>query len=1588
MANREILSDRQANFNNAKLGIIFQNYNQINARRLEQRRDQLDQNWEFHRDKKEKLNANVYLMMDLLALLGGINPQQLNKIKDRFRFLREFPKQLITKIISAIISSSTTLAANTQIKEYLSDLRSELYYLIPTDLQLHQANNNIIPLDNTGISSRMISLTRNNSGDSFPNADYLADITFILQTHAEVLTDPNFIYNKDKLKLSKVHFLQRFNFFCNNLAFNIDVIEDRGKLMWGAKRELELETDQLLEMLKLLDDPTIYPQAIQDYNFNPDVIIQANDTDNLIGDPQYPLLNENNRTNNNIILTSLDQFRQKKYITAKINYPVVNISTENKRDIELKAVLKNELFLDLTKKKATAATKTEALKIFEVRQIIHPQSFVSDDPIRYPPSTLFLLTLSALNANLLDFTFDNTALSNSINMLTFEPVFKQELFLLLVTLLTKGQWIVNLKFEIIMMNQHDLTPFPSFFVGEPFNLLVYDKQNIINLVATMWNESINTIHESYYLNSGLTFIGFSQAVLQARKYTLVTGGNWIPTPKCILFKHSVFNPKNSDGDCLRWCILIKRYQHIICPLESDFNKNWDLLYNFPNIKDSVSMNNVSLPVTLHDIGKIESQNNLHINVFGLTIKDDETFKIDPLYSSFQSTESRYPDIINVLLFKKHFLYIHNINPLLTPEGIGRRFMCNRCIGTYTTQLSLKTHQNLCEKNVMVNFGLQTDKKILKFDNISNQIPIPFVIYGDFEAIMKNSSLNYPSISTSYPVKHHVPCGWYHRTIFTDNIHTNHRFPHYESDNIGFGENCASSFTDSLLQESIRISRIVYNTDLFCNAPPHHWKALKCYLCNLPFDDKIPSLIRVKEHCHLTGTYRGAAHSSCNGKAKFIKHIPVIFHNMGGYDIHLFIKELFPGDINIIAKSTEKYMSVSIHPYIYINNKGDLLDKIAYSALSKEDKKIYYRILKLRFIDSLNFLSASLAKLAGSLPLNHNYLYNDIPILRQKGFYPYEYMTNFTKFNETQLPAQTEFYSSLTQSGITAENYAHAHNVWKTQGCKTIRDYHDLYLKSDVNLLIEVFQNFRRICYKHYNLDPSHYITTPGLAWDSCLKFTGIQLDLIQDMSIYNFFETGIRGGVSICGEYRNVTADENTFIKYYDVNNLYGKAMCQPLPTGNFAWIKDPDHFISTVPLLLKYELNDPLLSIPVDDPIGYVFEVDLEYPTTLHDLHNAYPLAPEHTDKKLMLTLNNKNNYIVHLTTLQLYIKAGLIVTKVHRILQFSQSRWMEKYILNNTLLRSQSPKDSPESSFFKLMNNAVYGKTMENVKKRKEFKIARSITKLNSLTSKFLYQNHKIFSENLVIVTLKPYHIILDKPIYLGFCILDISKYIMYNLYYNMFKKHLGDEITLLYTDTDSLIVKISNGPLFKSNMKYVTPHIDPVVLGRLKDEYPDSTITSYIGLKAKSYAIKITEETDDLTQIINTEKIINKGISLNSCKPALNYDSFYNILHEQQQEIYANITKIMSKSHNLFTIDTIKSALNNFDTKRIDCVSQPQTPIKTVAPGHYSLKLDSGNNTFPEIAIRNYNFRTNTIFNIEDFIDQNHSNTLQNTMSDLFK
>ena len=615
----------------------------------------------------------------------------------------------------------------------------------------------------------------------------------------------------------------------------------------------------------------------------------------------------------------------------------------------------------------------------------------------------------------------------------------------------------NIKFSMILvcvMEQQILRK-DKGVVGLKEDKLCFNSGTHINLESTDVNKLIDINVkkiiedlEVYQKNgSGWYFKEVHSLEIHTVDYNPMKGSSYIPLPDWISNKKAIVNIQNKDEKCFLWCIL--RYLY---PNEKDSTRLTDLKkYEF-----SLNTEGIDFPMKLKHISKFEKLNPSlpGINVF--SVNDNKKFY--PL----RMAEKDCLNTIDLFFYEQdgisHYTLIKNFTRLvksqITSSKNGLFYICKKCFTHFTKYELLQKHITYCSTNETVYVNMPPKNTMLCFNNYHKKFPIPFVVYADFECFTKpmNTCSPNPEKSYTYNYQKHEPSGFW---FYIKGIDPNITFKPSLFTKTNSDDNVSALFVYKLKKVVNRI----YN-DFYCRPIPLKLtpaeqilfdKAETCHICK-----KELLTDKVRDHCYFTGQYRGAAHNSCNFQCRKPMILPVIFHNLKGYDAHLFIKQLsaIPGELNCIPSTEEKYISFS---------KKIKVDEYK-SRRTGESLSLYFEI---RFIDSFKFLQTSLANLVGNLQPDDFHNTKEIfrepkalNLLTRKGVYPYDYVSSMEKLSETQLPSKDEFYSKLSDEGISDDDYQHAINVWNTFKCKTIRDYHDLYLKSDVLLLADVFENFR------------------------------------------------------------------------------------------------------------------------------------------------------------------------------------------------------------------------------------------------------------------------------------------------------------------------------------------------------------------------------------------------------------------------------------------------------------------------------------------------------------------------------------------------
>ena len=443
--------------------------------------------------------------------------------------------------------------------------------------------------------------------------------------------------------------------------------------------------------------------------------------------------------------------------------------------------------------------------------------------------------------------------------------------------------------------------------------------------------------------------------------------------------------------------------------------------------------------------------------------------------------------------------------------------------------------------------------------------------------------------------------------------------------------------------------------------------------------------------------------------------------------------------------------------------------------------------------------------------------------------------------------------------------------------------------------------------------------------------------------MFLMFEQGIRGGITqavrkyasannkYMGDKFNPNED-TTYLRYLDANNLYGWAMSQPLPTGGFKWVDVNPNEISE-------------LATRTDK--GYLLEVDISYPKELHNSHNDFPFMCERIEingvEKLVPNLRDKKNYIIYIQAFNQVLQHGLRLDGIHRAIEFDQLQWLKTYIDFNTQLRTAATNDF-EKDFFKLMNNSVFGKTMENIRKHRNIKLVTTQEKYIQTVMKPNFKSGVLFGENIMGCEMGKIKVVMNKPVYLGQAILDLSKIVMYQFHYDyMVPKYSLEKLNLCYMDTDSLVYDIKTEDFYediandvearfdtsgysKTDFRPLPISINKKVIGLMKDELGGKIMTDFVALRPKLYSYKKLDGFED-------KKC--KGIKKCVVKKTLTFEDYKACLFNDSTE-YRSQLMFRSAKHEVHTIEVNKIALNRDDDKRIS----RKDGISTFARGHKDL------------------------------------------------
>ena len=638
-------------------------------------------------------------------------------------------------------------------------------------------------------------------------------------------------------------------------------------------------------------------------------------------------------------------------------------------------------------------------------------------------------------------------------------------------------------------------------------------------IEDMIEEDFSTIlaEEAAYegKGSGLTLAHVDGMLLTVTEYTPLGGSAYIPLPKNIQAKKAVVNPENyNDNMCFKWSILAK---HVIN------NNRGRVDMNYTNEEYRYDFSALSFPTPVSEISLFERLNpGTSVNIYVLHINNNNNnnnqtnSNIYPLRVSNEMKADHFDLLLISRYEQSHYTYISNFSRLVSIQ-INKHghslFICRSCFTSFDAQPlknklygaeALAQHNLFCGPNKPIFPELPKKGATLQFKSWGKTQRMPFVLYADFEALLLKTSEQHGYNTKAIHSHHPMSYGFTVVTAEGVPVELLDRFDIPRHPVIFRGSESSDDVAKRFVLAMANITEKIYtllkttNVDIIISTEEIRAHDLKsvCDLCKKSF---IGSNVKVRHHDHLSGRFLNTLCNQCNLELRTQKYVPCFLHNLSNYDAHFIIRELGYDTqrISVIPNSEEKFVSFSK----YINNE-----------------------FSIRYIDTFRFIASSLATLAKNIltPDFGNFretvkvfssLNDEMSLVTRKGVYPYEYTDGWAKLLEVVLPEKQKFYNTLNETHVSDADYEHAFAVWKHFQCRTLGDYSDLYLKIDVLLLADVFENFRDLCISTYAIDPAHFITSPGLSFQSMLKYTSTKLQLLDDYEQILFVEAGIRGGL-------------------------------------------------------------------------------------------------------------------------------------------------------------------------------------------------------------------------------------------------------------------------------------------------------------------------------------------------------------------------------------------------------------------------------------------------------------------------------------------
>ena len=1153
--------------------------------------------------------------------------------------------------------------------------------------------------------------------------------------------------------------------------------------------------------------------------------------------------------------------------------------------------------------------------------------------------------MNALSARLVEISFQNDKKFNNIT--SFLEEYRTALCSHIGSVLSIHSY---LKFKLFISVKVSSSQVRKLITSNPY-LLIY-KQQILEGIEKSYHE----IYKKFAAKSKTYFDNIYYVKCEIYKIHNSPVGGMVKckssmpslfkfTKSCIL---NIELPQTLQEMCFIYSVGASIKQVPLCEKPSRPHHYYDIVETFDK-------NSYCKLMPIHRFSHFENANRLNLNVFSINFEKKRLEKV------FISDNSYYERFANLLLYNEHYYAIRNMANLIkliktrlgkkTDDYASRKVLnrnklstCMRCFQTVRNRKAAKRHSLYC-LNKDSRFEMPDKDEFIEFSTHRALFMKPFIHYFDFEAMIQQCDVMHSE--NILQEGKHVPVSVGILRICADNDKFSKKIK------LLHGNDVISQFWEYLKEEQKEVESIIHET----NFPIHfsktqlekYQKAERCYSCYQEFSSNIK---KVADHNHFKEkhNFRYALCDKCNLTygANTDVNLTLLCHNLN-YDIKFLLERIECKDkVEILARNSQNYLSVKIGTFL--------------------------------FLDTMNFLSGSLAQNIETVrrdSIDHfvqtKKLCPDIDklnLLLKKQVYPYDYAKTLDDYCIPNLPPKVKFFNRLTQTNISDEEYEHAEHVYKIFNCQTFLDYHLVYLSSDVYLLSDCFELFRKNTMNNSGLDAAKFVTKHSLNFQEYLLLSREKIPLITDREILDFIQKGIKGGFSVinqklaiannplCPQFYNPSKPKS-YMLYLDANNLYSKALSFKLAFSEYRWLSQDE--------INKLDFK----MLPSEGDIGYIVEADLIYPSDIHEQTADFPFCLERmhiTDemlskysldlknklglfdtrsKKLVGTMYDKKNYIIHSRLLSYFLNNGMKVTKIHKALAFYQKTWLKDYMDKNTKLRQQADSKIMRD-FYKLKNNSLYGKLLQSDKNKIHVKVVTNVKDFDKQVSKPNFKSYHKLTDNVFLIVLEKKSK-LTRPLPGALCCLDFAKLIMYQ--FHALTRECLPNSRILFSDTDSFLLYAETENIY-SDLSSIKQYLDTsnynekhslfssserLIPGLFKDEFPIKDLTFpeipmiFVGLKPKMYMI-YTNHSSYYTK--------SKGVGSNRSNKYKLQDFIDALINGAKRK--ERIISIRTRDAQIFTEQSIRTTLNSFDDKRYFINQVFSLPF-----GYFGLNSDSGKN-----------------------------------------